>query len=117
MGHARSSSAGSRGSLRRTTLVVSATLALVAVLGTPGCHSLQQNGQECLKNDDCESKRCIQYVCVDPASGKATDTGVAPSDTGGAEAATDAPAADAADAADAPAEAEADTAKADSGGD
>ncbi|MBL8721868.1 MAG: hypothetical protein JNL79_38130 [Myxococcales bacterium] len=45
-------------------------LALGFVVWFVGCNSSQQNGQECLKNDDCESKRCIQYVCVDPASGK-----------------------------------------------
>lgn len=45
-------------------------LALGFVVWFLGCNSSQQNGQECLKNDDCESKRCIQYVCVDPASGK-----------------------------------------------
>ncbi len=48
---------------------------------TVGCQSEQQNGQECLKNDDCESKRCVQYVCVDPASGKtAIDSGTTPVD-------------------------------------
>lgn len=56
---------------------------------TMGCNSEQQNGQECLKSDDCESKRCVQYVCVDPASGKtAIDSGTA-TDTPAAEVAAE----------------------------
>lgn len=55
------------------------------------CAAKQQNGQECLKADDCESGRCIQYVCIDPTASRpavVTDTGTA-SETG-ADAAADA---------------------------
>ena len=44
------------------------------------CAAKQQNGQECLKADDCESARCIQYVCVDPNASRpavTVDTGTA----------------------------------------
>ncbi|MBL8719576.1 MAG: hypothetical protein JNL79_26545 [Myxococcales bacterium] len=74
------------------TLVGALVVGLFGALAM-GCNSEQQNGQECLKSDDCESKRCVQYVCVDPAAGK---TGI---DSGTA---TDAPA-------DAPAEVAAET--------
>ena len=94
--------------LGRAALAVSALLAFIGAVAA-GCHSEQQNGQECLKNDDCESKRCIQYVCVDPASGKIADSGQPPVDAP-SEAASDAPA-------DAPGEVAADSAKADGGGD
>lgn len=60
--------------------------AAVALLGCLAalpfaCAAKQQNGQECLKSVDCESERCIQFVCVDPDESKIpvgnTDTGLA----------------------------------------
>ena len=31
-----------------------------------GCDADQQNGQECLKDDDCESRHCVARVCQQP---------------------------------------------------
>lgn len=74
-------------------------VAAVAVFGlviAAACTAKQNNGDECLKNADCESDRCVQYVCVDPAGQRApstpTDTGVATD--GGADTADTAPPAD-----------------------
>jgi hypothetical protein len=59
-------------------------LAALAVLGftlAAACTSKLNNGEECLKNADCESDRCIQYVCVEPTAlhvpTPVADTGVA----------------------------------------
>jgi hypothetical protein len=61
--------------MNRTRL---AALSLLFVLGVAAaCTSKANNGEECLKNADCESERCVQYVCVDPRSSHAQlpDTG------------------------------------------
>jgi hypothetical protein len=75
---------------RLTTWGGVALLALVVVAAA--CTAKQQNGEECLKNFDCESDRCIQYICVDPNASRApttvTDSGAAdtaPADTGPAD--------------------------------
>lgn len=64
--------------------MVRSRLIIVALLGlgvavSAACNEQQQNGQECLKHEDCESNRCIQYVCTDPSPSKlkpSADTGV-----------------------------------------
>ena len=91
--------------MKRTRLTAVALLALGAAIWG-ACTAKQQNGQECLKNADCDSDRCIQYLCVDPNasrptggvtdSGTVVDTGAvvdapkdsapdAPADTGAAD--------------------------------
>lgn len=68
----------------RSRLIAVALLGFGVVLGA-ACAAKQQNGQECLRSDDCESARCIQYVCVDPNashSAPVTDSGTA-AETGG----------------------------------
>jgi hypothetical protein len=69
----------------RSRLIAVALLGLGVALWA-ACAAKQQNGQECLVSDDCESSRCVQYVCVDRNASRpvATDTGVAAVDTGGA---------------------------------
>ncbi len=86
------------------TRLTAVTLLALGVAIWAACAAKQQNGQECLKNGDCESDRCIQYVCTDPNASRpvtttATDTGTPVVDTG-----TDGVAADTA-----PADAGADT--------
>lgn len=63
----------------RTRLTAVTLLALGVALWA-ACATKQQNGQECLKNGDCESERCVQYICIDPNASRANTT-VAP-DTG-----------------------------------
>lgn len=65
--------------------MVRSRLIIVALLGLgvsfyAACNAEQQNGQDCLKHEDCESNRCIQYVCTDPNASRlkpSPDTGVA----------------------------------------
>lgn len=68
----------------RSRLIAVALLGFGVVLGA-ACAAKQQNGQECLRSDDCESGRCVQYVCIDPnasRSAPSTDSGTAV-ETGG----------------------------------
>lgn len=46
----------------------SAALALLAVSVAlvVACQGKQQNGQECLKDTDCENAQCVAYICTDP---------------------------------------------------
>jgi hypothetical protein len=50
----------------------SAALALLAVSVAlvVACQGKQQNGQECLKDGDCENAQCIAHVCTDPNAGR-----------------------------------------------
>lgn len=70
----------------RLTAWGGATL-LALVAAAAACTAKQQNGESCLKNFDCESERCIQYICVDPNASRGVigDTGTAPADTGVAD--------------------------------
>jgi len=63
--------------MNRTRLAALVVLGAIAVAAA--CTSKANNGEECLKNVDCVSDRCIQYVCVDPSSSRApiSDSGVA----------------------------------------
>ncbi len=75
--------------MKRLRLTAVALLGLASVLWL-ACATKQQNGAECLKGSDCESDRCVQYVCYQPEQSKIAlpDTGTATvADTG-----TDAPA-------------------------
>jgi hypothetical protein len=84
--------------MQRTRLAAAALLGLgVALLGA--CESREQNGQQCLKNDDCESSRCVAYVCVDPASSQppydgGTTADTSTTDSGSTETAADSAPAD-----------------------
>lgn len=69
--------------MNRTRWSALAVLGFVAVAAA--CTSKASNGEECLKNADCESDRCVQYVCVDPNSSRAPL-----GDSGAAETAADA---------------------------
>ena len=80
------------GRMKRTRM---AALAVLAVIIAAACQSKLNNGEECLKNSDCESDRCIAHVCVDPNSSRVPTT---TTDAGSADA-TDAAAADTADSA------------------
>ena len=62
--------------MNRTRLA--ALLVLGAIAVAAACTSKANNGEECLKNADCTSDRCVQYVCVDPSASRA------PSDSGAA---------------------------------
>ena len=77
--------------MNRTRL---AALAVFGLVVAAACTAKQTNGQECLKNADCESDRCIQYVCIDPNANRVpsttTDSGTA-SDAGADAADTAAP--------------------------
>lgn len=60
----------------------------VVLLSVFACTAKQLNGQECLKNFDCESERCIQGFCtgpVGPAPTTAVDSGATVVDTGPAD--------------------------------
>jgi len=70
--------------MNRTRWSALAVLGFVAVAAA--CTSKASNGEECLKNADCESDRCVQYVCVDPNSSRAPA-----GDSGAADAADAAP--------------------------
>ncbi len=62
-----------------------AALAVFGLVVAAACTAKQTNGQECLKNADCESDRCIQYVCVDPNANRVpstTDSGTPAADAG-----------------------------------
>jgi hypothetical protein len=93
--------------MKRTRTAALAALGLMIVVAA-ACASKQNNGEECLKNADCESERCVAHVCVDPVAAQvpsSSDTGVAAesgSDAadsgGGVDAPKDTNPADAADA-------------------
>jgi hypothetical protein len=73
----------------------SAALALLAVSVAlvVACQGKQQNGQECLKDGDCENAQCISYVCTDPNAARPPfDAGpdTATADTGSADVASEA---------------------------
>ncbi|MGZ5966123.1 MAG: hypothetical protein ACXWP4_00550 [Polyangiales bacterium] len=78
----------------------SAALALLAVgvALAVACQGKSSNGQDCLKDSDCESNSCIAYICVDPnasrppfdggtttAETSTTDSGAADGDAAPAE--------------------------------
>jgi hypothetical protein len=72
----------------RSRLIAAALLGFGVALSV-ACTAKQQNGQDCLRSEDCESGQCTQYVCVDPnASRPVLDSGTSadaaeggPSDT------------------------------------
>lgn len=96
--------------LPRMSRTRAAAMAVLGVFLAAACASTKlNNGEECLKNADCESDRCVQYVCVDPNSSRipivdsgsagdsagetAVDTGAAPAEAAAetaAETSTDA---------------------------
>jgi len=69
--------------MKRLRLTAVALLGLASVLWL-ACATKQQNGAECLKSSDCESERCIQFVCYNPAESKIAlpDTGTVAVDAG-----------------------------------
>jgi hypothetical protein len=82
------------------TRLTAVTLLAVGVAIWGACAAKQQNGQECLKNADCESDRCVQYICIDPNASRpgittGGDTGTPVVDTGAEAAPTDTGPADA----------------------
>lgn len=71
-----------RGIVRRSWAVFAFVGASVLFIA---CNSKSENGAECLKDTDCQSDYCVQYVCVDPNAGKgvlpAADTGTSTDST------------------------------------
>src|SRR5207237_1333661 len=79
------------GRMKRTRLTTwggAGLLAVIAILAAGTAK--EQNGQECLKDFDCESDTCVQHVCVDPNASRAVTTvdSGAPADTGPADTGT-----------------------------
>src|SRR5258708_12673039 len=68
---------------------VAAALSTLA-LGAIACSTQRQDGQDCLKDDDCESDFCVAHVCVQPGAGQPTADSAPPVDSGSPEAAADA---------------------------
>ena len=73
------------GRMKRSRLWGGVTL--LAVVTLFACAQKQLNGQDCLKNFDCESERCVEHFCVEPPSSPttATDTGAVATDSGPAD--------------------------------
>ena len=85
--------------------MVRCALALACLCGglsVAGCDADRQNGQDCLKDDDCESRHCVARVCQQGGSLVPPDTAVAdsPAEASDAPDSTDAVADTATDAAD-----------------
>ncbi|GAC1352633.1 MAG: hypothetical protein NVS3B20_08430 [Polyangiales bacterium] len=85
--------------------------AVMCSLLAGGCNSDAQNGQDCLRSDDCASKRCVAHVCIQPGAGQSS-----PDATPSSDAVNAVDAADAAAGADAIDSSPAESASADSGG-
>ena len=78
-----------RSALSRTGFFVAALTTLA--VGGVACSTQRQNGQDCLKDDDCESDFCVAHVCVQSGAGQPAVDATAPIDSGsGTDAPTDA---------------------------
>lgn len=88
-----------------------APLLAVSLVLVPACDADQQNGQECLKDDDCASRRCVGRICVEPGAGQPPFDSAAVTDSGSESASGDGDAEAGADApSDAPSESAPDSA-------
>ena len=74
-------------------------LLAVVILGPLACEFLRSNGQECVKDRDCISDRCVQEICVELGASQQVPTDAATDTVTTVEAAADTPAETPADAA------------------
>lgn len=76
------------GRMNRSRPAIWGGVVLLGVASVFACTAKQLNGQECLKNFDCESERCLQGFCTappGPAPTSAVDSGATVVDTGPAD--------------------------------